>query len=134
MNAEIERHSGGSSWEDQAGYCRAIRAGGWVLVSGTAAKGLEGDPLSALDTYAQTRQALESALESAERLGATRYAVLRTRVSLDPSANWPDAAKAHAEFFGDSRPTNTTVYVGGLIPDGALVEVEIDAWIGKDPR
>jgi enamine deaminase RidA (YjgF/YER057c/UK114 family) len=29
--------------------------------------------------------------------------------------------------FSEVRPANTTYYVGGLIPPGALVEVEIDA-------
>jgi hypothetical protein len=29
--------------------------------------------------------------------------------------------------FAGGDPANTTYYVGGLIPDGALVEVELDA-------
>lgn len=126
----IERHAGGGPWEDLAGYCRAVRAGGWVIVSGTSAHGTPETPLAGLDCYEQTREALLTALDAAAQLGAARERVVRTRLLLAPGASWQGASRAHAELFGDSRPANTTMYAGGLIPEGALVEVEIELWVG----
>ena len=58
--------------------------------------------------------------------------VVRTRLLLAPGCDWKDAARAHAEAFAGVDPANTTYYVGGLIPEGALVEVELDAIV--EPR
>jgi hypothetical protein len=51
----------------------------------------------------------------------------RTRVFLAAGCDWRGAAEAHRELFGEVTPANTTLYVAGFIPDGVLVEVEIDA-------
>jgi len=53
--------------------------------------------------------------------------VVRTRVMLTKEADWQAAARAHAEVLGDVAPANTMLYVAGLIGDGFMVEVEIDA-------
>jgi enamine deaminase RidA (YjgF/YER057c/UK114 family) len=115
----------GSAFAATASYSRAVRAGGFVAVSGTAPLGPDG-PLHAGDLYAQTRFALEKALAAAEALGARKEDVLRTRLLLAPGSRWEDAVRAHAEVFADVRPANTTCFVGGFIPD-VLVEVELDA-------
>ena len=38
-----------------------------------------------------------------------------------------DAARAHREVLGEVAPANTMLYVAGLIGEGLLVEVELDA-------
>ena len=55
---------------------------------------------------------------------------MRTRLLLAPDCDWRQAARAHAEAFAGVDPANTTYYVGRLIPDGALVEIELDAAVG----
>ncbi len=52
---------------------------------------------------------------------------MRTRLYLSPAADWRAAARAHAELLGEVAPANTMLHVAGLIGDGFLVEVEIDA-------
>ena len=118
-------HDDGTSFSDEASYSRAVRAGRFVAVSGTAPVEPDGSPRDG-GLYEQTMFALGKALEAAEALGARREDVLRTRVLLAPGTRWEDAARAHGEFFADVRPANTTYFVGGLIPD-VLVEVELDA-------
>lgn len=86
-----------------------------------------GELLHPGDAYGQTREALRKALSAASELGAGPADVVRTRLLLAPDCDWRDAARAHADVFSEVRPANTTYYVGGLIPPGALVEVEIDA-------
>jgi enamine deaminase RidA (YjgF/YER057c/UK114 family) len=113
---------------EAAGYSRAIRYGRHVAVSGTAPLAA-GQVLYPGDSYRQTQAAIERALEAAAELGAGRTDVVRTRLLLAPDCDWRDAARAHAEAFAGVDPANTTYYVGALIPEGALVEVELDASI-----
>ena len=41
--------------------------------------------------------------------------------------DWEGAARAHAELLGAVAPANTTLHVAGLIGEGFLVEVEVEA-------
>ncbi len=66
-------------------------------------------------------------MAAVEALGGARTTVFRTRLLLTPAADWEEAARAHAEVFGDVAPANSTYVVGALIGEGFLVEVEIDA-------
>jgi enamine deaminase RidA (YjgF/YER057c/UK114 family) len=118
------RDSGG--FGEAAAYSRAIRFGSHVAVSGTAPLA-DGRVLHPGDSFLQTQAAIARALDAAEELGATRSDVVRTRLLLAPECDWQEAARAHAEAFAGVDPANTTYYVGGLIPEGALVEVELDA-------
>ena len=78
-------------------------------------------------TYEQTVDAFERALAAVEELGGTKDDVIRTRLYLDPAADWERAADAHRDVFGGVDPANATFYVHGFIPEGVLVEVELDA-------
>lgn len=101
--------------------------GGVIAVSGTAALDSRGNALHPGDAYSQTKTALRLAVEAAERLGASREQVVRTRLFLAPGADWKGAIRAHAEVLEGVDPANTTLFVGGFIPEGCLVEVELDA-------
>ena len=126
------RLTGGSGFEATAGYSRAVRQGEHISVSGTAALGPDG-ALYPGDAYAQAVEALGRALAAAAELGATRETVLRTRLLLAPGCDWQEVVRAHREAFVGDGPANTTYFVAGFIPDGVLVEVELDALAADDP-
>ena len=115
---EVFRTGGGA--EDLAGYARAVRTGSWVSVSGTA-------PASRGDVRGQTLDAFRLALDAVEHFGGSIESVARTRIFLAAGCDWQGAAEAHRELFGEVTPANTTLFVAGFIPEGVLVEVEIDA-------
>jgi enamine deaminase RidA (YjgF/YER057c/UK114 family) len=117
----------GSQFEESASYSRAARVGNVVAVSGTAALDDHGGILFPGDVYRQTKAALEVGLEAAATLGAKSDRVLRTRVFLAPGSDWREATRAHGEIFAGVDPANTTLFAGGFIPPGCLVEIEIDA-------
>jgi enamine deaminase RidA (YjgF/YER057c/UK114 family) len=121
MAEGTRRYRDGRGWEEKAGYSRAVRRGSRIHVSGTTAAD------ASKDTYGQTRQALDQALAAVEELGGTKADVVRTRLMLAPDADWMAAARAHVQLLGDVAPANTMLYVGGLIGDGYLVEVEVEA-------
>jgi len=109
----------GGGFEEAAAYSRAVRIDEHVAVSGTAAPGG--------DVYDQTREALAKALAAAAELGAQADDVIRTRLLLAAGCDWEGAVRAHREAFQGIDPANTTYFVAGFIPDGVLVEVELDA-------
>jgi enamine deaminase RidA (YjgF/YER057c/UK114 family) len=117
----------GGGFEEAAAYSRAVRQGHHVAVSGTASA-------VAGDTYAQAHDVIARALAAAEQLGATRDDVLRTRLLLAPGCDVDAVMRAHAEAFTGAEPANTTYFVGGLVPEGALVEFELDAIVDDPPR
>jgi enamine deaminase RidA (YjgF/YER057c/UK114 family) len=86
------------------------------------------------DAYAQTRFAIEKALAAARELGAAAEDVIRTRLLLAAGADWEAAIRAHREAFAGIDPANTSYFVAGFIPDGVLVEVELDAIVPDPPR
>jgi enamine deaminase RidA (YjgF/YER057c/UK114 family) len=123
-----QRFRDGATFEISAGYSRAVRHGNHVSVSGTAALGPDG-VLHRGDAYSQTAEAVRRALAAAAELGATPHDVMRTRLLLAPDCDWREVIRAHAEVFANVGPANTTYYVAGFIPDGVLVEIELDALI-----
>jgi enamine deaminase RidA (YjgF/YER057c/UK114 family) len=127
-NARMTRRTvrDGSDFEQLAGYARAVRAGAHVAVSGTAAMS-DGIVLHPGDAYGQTREALDKALAAAGELGASADDVIRTRLLLAQGCDWHAAVRAHGETFAGIDPANTTYFVAGFIPEGVLVEVELDA-------
>jgi enamine deaminase RidA (YjgF/YER057c/UK114 family) len=118
----------GGRFEEAAAYSRAVRSGQLVAVSGTAPTAVDGD------AYAQAREVIARALAAAERLGARPEHVLRTRLLLAPGCDVDAVVRAHAEAFRGVDPANTTYFVGGLVPEGALVEFELDAVVDEPPR
>jgi enamine deaminase RidA (YjgF/YER057c/UK114 family) len=127
----IERHRDGSAFEATASYCRAVRSGPAIAVSGTAATAPDGSALHPGDTYGQTLEALARAVAAARALGADVADTVRTRVFLGPGSDWREAVRAHKEVFEGIDPANTTLFVAGFIPPGVLVEVELDAWVAE---
>lgn len=123
----MERVSTNSPFERLASYSRAVRSGNTVAVSGTTSTDASGGARFRGDAYRQTRDAFERALEAAARLGAAREQVVRTRIFLAPGTDWKEAVRAHGDVFRGVNPANTTLFVGGLIPEGSLSEIEIDA-------
>ncbi len=74
------------------------------------------------------------ALAAAAHLGARPQDVLRTRLLLAPGCDVDAVVRAHGEAFTGVEPANTTYFVGGLVPEGALVEFELDAVVDEPPR
>lgn len=123
----IERYSDGGGSLAAAAYSRAVRRGAIVAVSGTAATGPDGRALHPGDTAGQTRECFERALAGLAALGGSIDDVVRTRVLLHRDADPRGAVTVHKELFTGREPANTTWFVHGFIPEGVLVEVELDA-------
>ncbi|HEX3714033.1 MAG TPA: RidA family protein [Trebonia sp.] len=124
------RFTDDARWQELAGYSRAVRHGDIIMVSGTTATGPDGTALHPGDTGAQARECLDRIEQALAALGSSLDDVVRTVVYLAPGASWEQAAAAHREVLGGVRPANTMIYVGGLVGDGFLVEIEAQAVAG----
>jgi len=122
-----QRAFSGVSWEDLAGYCRAIRHGNRVSVSGTTAS--HGDRLiGGNDPAAQTHFTIDKIEGALRSLGGSLEDVVRTRVFVSDASNWEPVARAHGSRFASIQPANTLVEAR-LIGDEYLVEIEAEAVI-----
>lgn len=126
----IQRHFTGTEWEPKVGYCRAIKAGNMIYLSGTAPVGEDGNTHAPGDGYAQARRCFEIVELALEAMGAGRQQVVRTRMYVTDISRWQEYGRAHQEFFGEHPPVTTMVEVKGLIRPDMLIEVEVEAFIG----
>ncbi|OJT27018.1 hypothetical protein BO221_03180 [Archangium sp. Cb G35] len=120
-------YSTGTAWEPRVGYCRAVRMGPFISVSGTTATDASGHVVGEGDIYAQTVQALTNIQTAIEALGGRMEHVVRTRMYVTDIALWGDVGRAHGEFFGTIRPATSMVEVQRLIDPVMLVEIEAEA-------
>ena len=123
--------SSGAPWESVVGYSRAVRIGNHIWVSGTTATDEAGKVAGPGDAAAQTRYALQKIERSLNEAGASLRDVVRTRMFVTDISQWEAIGRVHGEFFGDVRPAATMVQVSKLIDPGHLVEIEVDAFVGK---
>lgn len=121
-----QRVSSSTEWEETVGYSRAVRVGDRVCVSGTTATDEHGDPLDGTP-YEQASTALETIEAALEEAGAGIVDVVRTRMYVTDTADWPEIGRAHADFFADVRPAATMVEVQALIDPDLCVEIEAEA-------
>ncbi|MBT8079179.1 MAG: RidA family protein [Gammaproteobacteria bacterium] len=121
--------SSGSPLEPEIGFSRAVRIGPLVSVSGTAPIKDDGKTASVGDLYGQTLHCLEIVKAAIEDAGASLDDVIRTRVMLTDISAWREAARAHGDYFRNTRPACTFFEVSRFIDESWLVEVEADAVI-----
>lgn len=117
----------GAPWEAKVGYCRAVRIGSQIAVTGTAAVGENGEVVGRGDPYVQARRCLEIIERALKDAGAGLNDVVRTRIFVTDISQWEDIGRAHGEVFGEIFPATTMVEVSALIDPDMLVEIEADA-------
>ncbi len=124
-----QRISSGSPLEPEIGFSRAVRAGPWIAVAGTAPIAADGSAAHPGDVHAQTRLCIEIMLRAIAAAGGSAAQVIRTRIMLVDIASWREAARAHGEVFGEIRPACTFVEVSRFIDPDWLVETEADCYV-----
>jgi enamine deaminase RidA (YjgF/YER057c/UK114 family) len=122
----------GSPWEDKMGYCRAVRIGNTIEVSGTVAI-VDGEKVKADDAYAQTVNILERVQVVLEDLKVSMEDVIRTRIFTTDISTFEDVATAHALFFKDIKPTTGFYEISKLVAPEYLVEIEFTAIAAEKP-
>ena len=129
-----QRVESGTIWEDQVGYCRAIKAGPAIFVSGTTAVDADGNVVGEGDVYQQCIfifQKIEAALRE---LQVSMEEVVRTRTFITDISEFQNFARAHSEVFDAIRPAASCVEISRTVDPRLLVEIEVDAYVNDGPR
>ena len=129
MSDKHSRIKSGAPWEPVMGYCRAVRAGHVVAVSGSAAIDADGQLVGEGDMYEQSRQCIRVISDALEKAGCKLEDIVRTRTYVTDIEQWEAVARAHSDAFGAAPPATTLVEVTRLIDPAMLVEIEADAVI-----
>lgn len=125
---EFQRSFSGAPWETRVGYCRALKAGEHIYVTGTAAVDEYGRCFAPGNAYAQARRCIEIIQRALKDLGADLNCVVRTRMFVTDISRWEEYGRAHQEFFAGNPPATSMVEVKSLIDPQMLVEIEADAY------
>lgn len=120
----------GSPWEDKMGYCRAVRIGNIVEVSGTVAI-VDGEKVKADDAHAQTLNILERVEKVLEELNVSMKDVIRTRIFTTDINTFESVALAHSSYFKDIKPTTGFYEISKLVAPEYLVEIEFTAVVAE---
>lgn len=127
---DVKRVFSGAPWESEVGYCRALRRGDRIFVTGTAPVADDGTVAAPGDAYGQARRCLKIIAGALAELDAGLDSVVRTRMFTTDIDRWAEYGRAHREAFGDHPPTTTLVQVQRLIDPAMLIEIEADALVG----
>lgn len=115
-----------SPYEAAIGFCRAIRVGSRILVSGTAPVEPDGSSTPG-DAGAQAERCFDIILAAIAELGGSAADVVRTRMYIVDAADAEAVGRAHGRHFGNVRPAATMVVVAGLLRPEWRVEIEAEA-------
>ncbi len=129
MTDEVTRHFSGAPWETKVGYCRALRVGNQIYVTGTAPVDAEGKVMFPDDAYQQARRCLEIIDQAVHSLAVGTTTVVRTRMYVTNIDQWPQIGDAHREWFKGQPPATTMEEVKRLIEPQMINEVEADVLV-----
>jgi len=106
-----------------APYSQAIKANGFVFVSGQLALKPGAKELVPGDIVAQTEQVFANLGAILEEAGSSLAKLVKTTVFLQRLDDFAGMNEVYARHVGEAPPARSTVEVAKL-PSGALVEVE----------
>ncbi|HCO02421.1 MAG TPA: hypothetical protein DIT48_03470 [Actinobacteria bacterium] len=110
--------------EREFGFAQAIKVGETIYVSGQLSHDEEGNFLYPGDFDAQLQQAYANFEKVLAHFGVTRNQVVsETQFVVGLPALNAAMAAANLAYFGDHRPTSSTVGVASLFFPGQLIEV-----------
>jgi len=107
-------------------YSQAIRANGFLYVSGQVALDPKTGEMPGADIKLQTQRALENVKGILEAAGSNLHHVVKTTVFLQDMNDFAAMNEVYAKYFTSAAPARSTVQVARL-PKDALVEIEVIA-------
>ena len=99
------RITSGYALEDTFGYCRAVKAGNTVYVSGTTARNEDLD----LDAVGQAHAIFAIIKGALEKAGSGFPDVVRTTIYLADMKDAEAVGRVHGEYFGAIKPALTMI-------------------------
>jgi len=111
-------------------YSQAIRAGGFVFVSGQIPIDPATGEFVSGGVAEQTRQVFKNLSAVLEAAGSSLDKIVKTTVFLQDMKDFAQMNEVYATFFSDAPPARATVAAAGL-PRDARVEIEAVALLSE---
>lgn len=111
-------------------YSPAVKAGGFVYVSGQVPVDTATNQMSLGDIQHETRLVLGNLKAVLEGAGATVAQVIKCNVYLADGNDFKPMNEVYAEFFGDHKPARTTIVCQFAMPE-LKVEIDCVAYVGE---
>ena len=111
-----------------SGMSQAVKAGGWIYVSGQVAL-KDGEVTGIGDSRAQARQAFENIAAVLDEAGASLADVVKLTCFLTEKSAYEGFAEIKNSLFSDNPPASTVVIIDELLLPDLLMEVEAQAWV-----
>jgi 2-iminobutanoate/2-iminopropanoate deaminase len=107
-------------------YSQAVKANGFLYLSGQVALDPKANEMLVGDIRQQTERVLENIKGILEAAGSNLHHVVKTTVFLKDMNEFPAMNEVYARYFTAAPPARSTVQVSRL-PKDALVEIEVIA-------
>jgi len=111
-------------------YSQAMRAGGFLFLSGQIALDPRTEQLVGGDIKQQTRRVLENVKALLQAAGSSLNRVVKCTVFLADMNDFGAMNEEYGSFFQEEPPARTTVAASRL-PRGALAEIDVIAVVGE---
>jgi 2-iminobutanoate/2-iminopropanoate deaminase len=111
-------------------YSQAIRANGFLFLSGQIALDPRTGQLVGTDVKQQTRQVLDNVRAVLEAAGSSLAQVVKCTVFLADMNDSGPMNEEYGSFFQDQPPARSTLQAARL-PRNALIEIEVVALAGN---
>jgi 2-iminobutanoate/2-iminopropanoate deaminase len=128
MSKEVVRTELAPAPFQRAPYSQAIKAGGFVFVSGQVALQLGQKELMGGEIGPQTEQVFANLRAILEEAGSSLDQLVKTTVFLQNLDDFAGMNEVYAKHVGSTPPARSTFEVAKL-PAGALVEIEAIALV-----
>ena len=124
--ASVQSYSHNVSGEREFGFAQAIKTGETIYVSGQLSHDDEGHFVGPDDFDTQIKQTFANLDKVLDHFGVTRNQVVQNTVFVVNLRKYNNAvAAAHLKYFGNHRPTSTTVGAEALFFPGQLIEINV---------
>jgi len=110
-------------------YSQAIKANGFLFLSGQIPMNPESGRIEAVDMVGQTRQVMDNIQAVLGSEGLLFSDVVKTTIFLTNLDDFTRVNEVYGSYFEEDPPARSTVQVAGL-PKGAKVEIEVVAVLG----
>lgn len=110
-------------------YSPAVKAGGFVYVSGQVPIDTATNQMSLGDIQHETRLVLNNVKSVLEGAGASVAQVIKCNVYLSDGEDFHAMNEVYAEFFGENKPARTTIVCKFAMPE-LKVEIDCVAYVG----
>jgi 2-iminobutanoate/2-iminopropanoate deaminase len=121
---DLEAVASPSNFRTGSPYSSALRAGGFMFVSGHVPIAQANGGTVGVDTATQTRQVLENVKRTIEAGGSSLSRVVKTTVFLTHIEDFQEMNRVYREYFQEPLPARSTIEVSALANPEYRVEIE----------